>query len=423
MTGTIAAVNAGSSSIKFTLFTAKTGSELGRLADGAIEGVGTAPRFRARDERGALIAETRWPAGAGRSHEDLLSHLIEWIDAHVGPGSLQAAGHRVVFGGATYQAPVRIEAAILERLEALQPFMPLHLPHNLAPIRALAATHPRLPQVACFDTAFHRTMPPIARGFALPRALTEAGLVRYGFHGLSYESIAAQLPEFDRRAADGRTIVAHLGNGASLCALDAGRSVGTTMGFSTLDGLVMGTRPGWLDPGVLLYLIREKGYDAPRLERLLYDECGLLGVSGLSSDMRTLLASTEAAAEEAVDLFCHRVVCAIGTLVAPLGGFDALVFTGGIGENAAPVRRRICEALAWMGLSIDGTANNRAGPRISIPESRISAWVLPTDEDLMIARHTCELIGVDYGSEDGEAVQRAAVLAPGSGRRHGPSGT
>jgi len=390
--GTIAVVNAGSSSIKFTLFTARAGSELGRLADGAIEGVGTAPRFRARNERGALVAEYRWPARAGRSHEDLLSHLIEWIEVHVGPESLEAAGHRVVFGGAMHQAAARIEPAILERLVALVPFAPLHLPHNLAAIRALAATHPDLPQVACFDTAFHRTLPPIERLFALPRALTEAGVVRYGFHGLSYEYIAARLPEFDRRAAEGRTIVAHLGNGASLCALNAGRSVGTTMGFSTLDGLVMGTRPGWLDPGVLLYLMREKGYDTPRLERLLYDECGLLGVSSLSSDMRTLLGSTEAAAAEAVDLFCHRVVCAIGSLIAPLGGFDALVFTGGIGENAAPVRRRICEALAWMGLSIDGTANDRAGPRISAPDSRISAWVIPTDEDLMIARHTLEVI-------------------------------
>jgi acetate kinase len=288
---------------------------------------------------------------------------------------------------------VRIEPHVLAQLEAMVPLMPLHLPHNLAAIRALATTHPHLPQIACFDTAFHRTLPPLERAFALPRALTEAGVVRYGFHGLSYEYIAARLPEVDRRAAQGRTIVAHLGNGASLCALDAGRSVGTTMGFSALDGLMMGTRPGWLDPGVLLYLIREKAYDARRLERLLYDECGLLGVSGVSSDMRTLLASTDAAAREAVELFCHRVVCAIGSLVAPLGGFDALVFTGGIGENAAPVRQRICEALAWLGLSIDADANDRAGPRISAAQSRVGAWVIPTDEDLMIARHTRELIG------------------------------
>jgi len=391
--GTIAVVNAGSSSIKFTLFAAGPGSELGRVADGAIEGVGTAPLFRARDERGAQVAEYRWGAGAGRSHEALLRRLMEWIEEHAGPGSLEAAGHRVVFGGARHQTPVRIDPAILAQLDALVPFMPLHLPQNLAPIRALATTHPALPQVACFDTAFHRTLPPIERRFALPRALSDAGVLRYGFHGLSYEYIASRLPQFDRRAAEGRTIVAHLGNGASLCALHACRSVGTTMGFSVLDGLVMGTRPGWLDPGVVLYLVREKAYDARQLERLLYDECGLLGVSGVSSDMRTLLASAEVTAAEAVDLFCHRVVCAIGSLIAPLGGFDALVFTGGIGENAAPVRWRVCEALGWMGLSIDAVANERAGPRISAPDSRIRAWVIPTDEDLMIARHTRALIG------------------------------
>jgi acetate kinase len=401
--GTIAVVNAGSSSIKFTLFACGPGPEPVRMADGAIEGVGTAPRFHARDERGAQAAEYRWPAGARRSHEELLGRLVEWIEAHAGPGSMQAAGHRVVFGGTEHQAPVRIGPQVLARLEALVPFMPLHLPHNLAPIRALANLHPSLPQVACFDTAFHRTLPAVERRFAVPRALAQAGVMRYGFHGLSYEYIASRLAQVDPRAARGRTIVAHLGNGASLCALDAGRSVGTTMGLSALDGLVMGTRPGWLDPGVLLYLMREQGYDAHRLERFLYDECGLLGVSGLSSDMRTLLASPEGAAAEAVELFCHRVVCAVGSLVAPLQGFDALVFTGGIGENAAAVRRRICEALGWMGLSLDAAANDGRGGgrdgtgsgvlRISAAGSRVAAWVIPTDEDLMIARHTRELVG------------------------------
>jgi acetate kinase len=300
----------------------------------------------------------------------------------------------VVFGGALHQEPVRVGPDVLASLETLVPLMPLHLPHNLAPIRALATIHPQLPQVACFDTAFHRTLPALERRFAVPRALSEAGVVRYGFHGLSYEFVAGRLADFDRRAAEGRTVVAHLGNGASLCALDAGRSVGTTMGFSALDGLVMGTRPGWLDPGVVLYLLREKAYDLRGLERLLYEQCGLLGASGLSSDMRALLASAEPAAREAVELFCHRVVCAIGALVAPLGGFDALVFTGGIGENAAPVRRRICEALQWMGLSIDTDANERGGPRISASDSRVRAWVIATDEDLMIARHTRELVGI-----------------------------
>jgi acetate kinase len=393
VTGTIAVINAGSSSIKFTLFELRSETGLARIADGAIDGVGTAPRFRARDRRGAQVAEYRWPAGAGRTHEDLLSHLIGWIESHAGPDSLAAAGHRVVFGGAAHQAPVRIGPGMLEQLEALVPFMPLHLPLNLAPIRALASTHPGLAQIACFDTAFHQTLPPLERCFALPRALTEAGLVRYGFHGLSYEYIAARLPEYDARAAEGRTVIAHLGSGASLCALVAGRSVGTTMGFSALDGLVMGTRPGWIDPGVLLYLVRERGYGAGELERLLYDECGLLGVSGVSSDMRTLLASDQAPARQAVDLFCHRTVCAIGSLVAPLGGFDALVFTAGIGENAPAVRAQIGRALGWLGLTIDDAANDRGGPRISAAGSRVSAWVIPTDEDLMIARHTQELIG------------------------------
>jgi acetate kinase len=315
----------------------------------------------------------------------------------VGRGSLAAAGHRVVFGGVLHKAPVRLGPGVLEQIETLTPMMPLHLPHNLAPIRALAATHPHLPQVVCFDTAFHQTIPHPARMFALPRELTQAGIVRYGFHGLSYEHIAAALPDYDPRAARGRTIVAHLGNGASLCALEHCRSVDTTMGFSVLDGLVMGTRPGWLDSGVLLYLIREKGYDVTRLERLLYEESGLLGVSGVSADLRTLLASRAPEAREAIDLFCRRIVSAIGSMIAPLGGFDALVFTGGIGENAASVRQRVCDALQWLGLSLDSHANSSGGPRISTRDSRINAWIIPADEALMIARHTYELIGAGQG--------------------------
>jgi acetate kinase len=392
--GTIAVINAGSSSVKFALYAPRPPAGLARIADGAIDGVGTEPRFRARDERGVEVAQFRWPQGAGRGHEELLGHLISWVESHVGAQTLAAAGHRVVFGGSAYQAPARVGPEMLQRLEAMVPFMPLHLPHNLAPIRALASTHPGLAQVACFDTAFHQTLPPVERRFAIPRALTQAGVVRYGFHGLSYEYIAARLPDFDPRAAQGRAVVAHLGNGASLCALQACRSVGTSMGFSALDGLVMGTRPGWLDPGILLYLMREKGYDAQRLERFLYDECGLLGASGLTSDMRTLLAAGTQAAQEAVELFCHRIVCGVGSLAAALGGLDALVFTGGIGENAAPVRARVARSLAWMGLSLDEAGNERGGPRISAPESRVAGWVIPTDEDLMIARHTRELVGI-----------------------------
>jgi len=393
MNQTIAVLNAGSSSFKFSVFAA--GSGLERLADGTIEGLGRAPHFVAYDRHGRALAERSWSSGTVPSIEELLVYLIDWIEGQVAEGSLMAAGHRVVFGGQSYRAPVQVSPAVLEQLDALTPMMPLHLPHNLAPIRALTATHPRLLQVACFDTSFHQTLPRIARLFALPRALSDAGVVRYGFHGLSYEYIATALPHYDERAAAGRTIVAHLGNGASLCALDQCRSVDTTMGFSVLDGLMMGTRPGSLDPGVLLYLMREKAFDVERVEGLLYEESGLLGVSGLSSDMRTLLASRVSSAQEAVELFCRRVVSGIGSLLAPLGGFDALIFTGGIGENAAPVRRRVAQALQWLGLSLDEEANERGGPRISSRNSRVSAWVIPTDEAMMIARHTHRFLGED----------------------------
>jgi len=393
MKQTIAVINAGSSSFKFSVFAAGAKARLERVADGAIQDLGSTPEFFAHDARGVKLAEHCWSQGAEPSAEELVSYVISWIEHYAGSGSLLAAGHRVVFGGALHRSPVRIGPGVLEQINTLTPLMPLHLPQNLAAIRALAVMYPHLPQVACFDTAFHQSIPPIARLFALPRELTQAGIVRYGFHGLSYEYIAAALPQYDARAAQGRTIVAHLGNGASLCALDHCRSVDTTMGFSVLDGLVMGTRPGWLDPGVLLYLIREKQFDAPRLEHLLYEQCGLLGVSGLSADLRTLLASRTPEAQEAIALFCHRIISAIGSMVVPLGGLDALVFTGGIGENAAFVRHRVCEALHWLGLSLDGDANASGGPRISARDSRISAWVIRADEALMIARHTYALVG------------------------------
>jgi len=392
MAQTIAVLNAGSSSVKFALFGAGAGPELERIATGAIDGIGTAPHFRAQDAQGATLAERRWAQDACRSYEALLSHLMSWIEGRLEEGALWAAGHRVVFGGEAHRTPVRIGTPVLRQLEALVPMMPLHLPHNLAPIRHLLDTYPTLPQVACFDTGFHQTVPRVARLFALPRALTESGLVRYGFHGLSYEYISGRLPQYDARAAQGRTIVAHLGSGASLCAMRGGRSVETTMGVSALDGLMMGTRPGWIDPGVLLYLMAERGMDQRRLETLLYHECGLLGVSGISSDMRELLASADSAAAEAVELFCYRVVCAIGSLSAALGGVDALVFTGGIGEHAAEVRGRICNALAWLGVALDPAANAAHGPRISTRDSAISAWVIPTDEDWMIAQHTRALV-------------------------------
>ncbi len=396
MTGPIAVLNGGSSSIKFSLY-AEAGRADGTapleiLAEGAIEELDRAPVFSARDRQGIVLASHRWDGVPRPSHEALLRHLIGWIESHPGAGTLQAVGHRVVFGGSIAEAALRIDAATLARLDALVPMMPLHLPQNLAPIRALASTHPALPQVACFDTAFHASVPRRDRLYALPRALADAGLIRYGFHGLSYESIAQRLPAIDPRAAAGRTIVAHLGNGASCCALAGGRSVGTTMGFSVLDGLVMGTRPGWLDPGILLYLLRQPGWDIARVERLLYHESGLLGVSGISSDMRDLLGRAEPAAREAVDLFCRRAVAAIGGLVASLGGLDALVFTGGIGEHADPVRREICTTLQWLGVDLDEEANRRGGPRLHRDASPVHIWVFPCDEDRVIAQHALRIL-------------------------------
>jgi acetate kinase len=281
---------------------------------------------------------------------------------------------------------------VVVQLEKLIPLAPLHQPHNLAPIRILMARTPQLAQIACFDTAFHRSNPPLTQMFALPSELTESGVRRYGFHGISYEYIASVLPKFDERAARGKTIVLHLGNGASMCALQAGVSMASTMGFTALDGLPMGTRCGALDPGVLLYLMDERRMDARALEKLVYHQSGLLGVSGISSDMRTLLASSEPRARLAIDLYCYRIRREIGSLAAALGGLDAIVFTGGIGENSAVIRERVCRDAAWLGVELDSAANAAGGPRISAPGARASAWAIPTNEELMIARHTRRLL-------------------------------
>jgi acetate kinase len=281
---------------------------------------------------------------------------------------------------------------VLQALEKYVPLAPLHQPHNLTPIRALLQRTPQLPQVACFDTAFHRRQPPLAQAYALPRSISERGVLRYGFHGLSYEYIAAALPRHDERAAAGKVVVAHLGNGSSMCAVDAGRSVASTMGFTAADGLPMGTRCGNLDPGVVLYLIDELGMDTRAVEKLIYQESGLLGVSGISSDMRTLLASDAPAAKEAVDLYVYRIGRELGSLAAALGGLDALVFTAGIGENSAELRQQVCRDAAWLGVELDAAANARGGPCISRPGNRTSAWVIPTNEELMIARHALRVI-------------------------------
>jgi acetate kinase len=383
----IAVVNAGSSSIKFSLF-GEGKSDLSVLLQGQIEGLYTdGAHFVARDGDGGAVAEKRWDT-TRLSHADAMRHLLGFLRAQLGDRGVEAVGHRIVHGGTDYAAPVRIDADVVSRLERLIPLAPLHQPHNLAPVRTLLDAAPHLPQVGCFDTAFHVAQPPLAQAFALPADITDRGVRRYGFHGLSYEYIASVLPTLDRRLAEARVIVAHLGNGASLCALRAGRSVASTMGFTAVEGLPMGTRSGALDPGVILYLIDELKMGTREIERLLYKQSGLLGVSGISSDMRTLEASADPRARLAIDLFIYRIGREIGSLAAALGGLDAIVFTAGIGEHSASVRRSVCRAAAWLGLALDEAANDAGASRISAPDSKVSAWVVPTDEELMIARHT-----------------------------------
>lgn len=391
MAEAILVLNAGSSSLKFSVFL--NGDPLRPLLRGQLEGLFTQPRFVARDQTGGVAGEKVWAAGTRLGHEGAVEFLFAWGRGEALQGHrLAAAGHRVVHGGLKFTRPVRVDFGILAALDELVPLAPLHQPHNLAAIRAIVQRTPDLPQVACFDTAFHRTQPAIAQAFALPRRYAEEGVVRYGFHGLSYEYIASVLPGIDAQAAAGRAVVAHLGNGASMCAMQAGRSAASTMGFTALDGLPMGTRSGALDPGVLLYLMDQHGMDARALEKLLYQESGLLGVSGISSDMRALFASPDPRAAEAVDLFVYRIGRELGSLAAALGGLDALVFTGGIGENAAAIRARVCRDAAWLGLELDAPANHAGGPRINHPDSRVAAWVIPTNEELMIAQHTRRLL-------------------------------
>jgi acetate kinase len=387
MADSIAVVNAGSSSLKFSVF-ALQGGALDLDVHGQIEALHTAPHFVARDPSGRTVAERTWGAGTALGHDGALAHLRAFLDERLAGDRLVGVGHRVVHGGPGYASPVRITRQILEDLARLVPLAPLHQPHNLSPIAALLEGAPELPQVACFDTAFHRTNPDVAQRFALPDDLHDAGIRRYGFHGLSYEYIAAALPRFDPGAAAGRTVVLHLGNGSSMCALQAGRSVASTMGFTALDGLPMGTRCGALDPGVILYLMDERKMDPRAIEDLLYHRSGLLGLSGVSSDMRALLASGDPRARLALDVYAYRIRRELGSLAAALGGLDGLVFTAGIGENAPAIRARVCRDATWLGLTLEEEANARGGPRISAPGSGVRAWVIPTDEELMIARHT-----------------------------------
>ncbi len=388
MSQALLSLNAGSSSIKFALYDVAAIGSGNRLSHGQIEGIGSAPHFVARGADGAVLTEYRWPSGATLAHEDLLAPLLTWITSHLGAQSLAAVGHRIVHGGATHDRPVLLTDTVIADLDKLVPLAPLHQPHNLAAVRALRRLRPGLPQVACFDTAFHHGMAATVTRLALPRRYAAEGVRRYGFHGLSYEYIAGRLREQAPTLARGRVIVAHLGNGASLCGMSDGRSVDTTMGLTALDGLVMGTRCGSIDPGALLYLQKQHGMSASELEHLLYHDSGLLGVSGISNDMRTLLDSDDVHAREAVDLFVFRIAREAGALVSSLGGLDGLVFSAGIGEHAPAVRAAVCARLAWLGIRLDDAANAVGAALISAPESQVQVRVIATDEEAMIARHT-----------------------------------
>ncbi len=395
MKDVILALNAGSSSIKFSLFVSTGGTDaLSLVYRGGIEGLGSQAHFLVDNALGQRQTDAPLQAKAAISHEEALSVLLEWIAGHEAGMRLIAVGHRVVHGGTLFSAPVLVDATVCHQLEQWIPLAPLHQPHNLAAIQAVARLNPDVPQVACFDTAFHRTLPPVAQIFALPRDVTALGVRRYGFHGLSYEYIAHVLPDVVGARADGRVVVAHLGSGASLCALLGRQSRAATTGFSTLGVLPMGTRCGALDPGVVLYLLSEQHMDVSTVTDLLYHRAGLLGVSGESSDMQELLASASPHAAEAIDLFVYCVTRELGSLVAILGGLDVLVFTAGIGEHAAAIRARICQDAQWLGVRLDAAANRAGGPKISADDSAVSVWVIPTDEDAMIARHTNDVIRI-----------------------------
>jgi acetate kinase len=386
-------LNAGSSSLKFCVYARPQANDWHLESRGQIEGIGAWPRIFARNADGrTLIDQT--PSTPVDDGAGALEALAMWLRSMYGGGRVLGVGHRVVHGGARYTGPVIVTGQVLAELHGLIPLAPLHQPHNLAAIEAVSERLPGTPQVACFDTSFHRTQSTLAELIALPDEICQAGVRRYGFHGLSYEYIATALPRMAADIARARVIVAHLGNGASLCALRDGKSVDSSLGFTALDGLCMGTRPGGVDPGVILYLFQNLKLSAPEVETILYKKSGLLAISGVSSDMRDLLASSEAKARLAVDYFVYRAAKEIGALAAVLGGIDGLVFTAGIGENSAEIRRRICESSAWLGIKLDAEANARNALRISVAESRVSVWVIPTNEELMIARHTGLLLGL-----------------------------
>ncbi|HTK58534.1 MAG TPA: acetate/propionate family kinase [Sphingomicrobium sp.] len=400
----IGVFNAGSSSIKFAIFNDDAQQSL--LFRGQMEKIGVGPSLTVEGPAGEKLIENEWGA-KDVNHQSGTKIILESCIALLGGEAIEGIGHRVVHGGTIFAAPTVVTKDVVASLKSLCPLAPLHQPHNLTPIESIMAEAPHIPQVACFDTAFHQTQEHLAHSFALPRELTDAGVRRYGFHGLSYEYVSGKLREVAPDKADGRIIVAHLGNGASLCAMHHGRSVATTMGFTAVEGLVMGTRCGSIDPGVLIYLMDEKGMDARALEELIYKKSGLLGVSGLSPDMRTLRGSDDPRAREAIDLFIYRIVREIGSLSAALGGLDGIVFTGGIGQRDVKTRKEVIDGCGWLGAAIDEQLNAAGEGRIDAASSRIPVWVLPTDEERVIARHTAELL------EPAEA-GRATAEVPGS---------
>ena len=387
----IAVVNAGSSSVKFGVYDTEGDEPL--LLRGAVEQIGVSPTLSASDASGTEVDKREYPV-EGFGHREAMNEIIDACRDNLPGSTVKGIGHRVVHGGAHFAAPVVVTESIIAELEKLAPLAPLHQPHNLAPIKAIAERVPAISQVACFDTAFHHSQAPLAYSFALPRELGESGIRRYGFHGLSYEFVSGKLREVAPDHADKKIIIAHLGNGASLCAIDRGRSVATTMGFTAVEGLMMGTRCGSIDPGVLIYLMDEHGMDARAIESLVYKKSGLLGVSGITSDMRTLRQSSDPKAREAIDLFIYRIVREIGSLTAALGGLDGLVFTGGIGQRDTKTRLEVIAGCGWLGAEIDETANAAGEMRIDAASSKIPVWVLPTDEERVMARSTATLLNL-----------------------------
>lgn len=393
MKNAILIINAGSSSIKFSVFISES-KDLKLQSKGQIEGIGVKPNFVAKNLSGEVLERKEWDNSKEINHEFLMKFLIDWLNHNLDGAQVISAGHRVVHGGTEFEKPVLLNEEMIAKLEKLIPLAPLHQPHNLAAIKALKKVFPSLPQVACFDTSFHTSNPAVLRHFFIPRELEEKeGVRRYGFHGLSYEYIAKTLAEMDSQVAHKKVLIAHLGSGSSMCAMDQGKSVSTSMGFTALDGLPMGTRPGNLDAGVVLYLMKEKKLSADEIETLLYKKSGLLGLSGINNDMRILEESQDPRAKETIEALTWKICQMIGNLAATVQGMDALVFTAGIGENSSLLRKLVCDRLGWLGVQIEESANLKKGTLlISKPESRVKVYVIPTNEELMIANHVIECL-------------------------------